>query len=40
MIALEQENDSLKGVLPKDYARPKLDKASLGSLVDLFQIFL
>ena len=36
MIALERENKSLKGVLPKDYARPKLDKASLGSLVDLF----
>lgn len=36
MIALEKENDSLKGVLPKDYSRPKLDKASLGSLVDLF----
>ena len=36
MIALEPDNDSLKGVLPKDYARPKLDKATLGSLVDLF----
>ena len=36
MIALERDNDSLKGVLPKDYARPKLDKANLGSLVDLF----
>ena len=36
MIALERDNDSLKGVLPKDYARPKLDKGNLGSLVDLF----
>ena len=31
MVALEKENPSLKGVLPKVYARPNLDKASLGS---------
>ena len=36
MIALERENNSLKGVLPKDYAGTRLDKASLGGLVDLF----
>jgi type I restriction enzyme M protein len=35
MIALERENPSLKGVLPKDYARPALDKQSLGELIDL-----
>ena len=28
-------NPSLKGVLPKDYARPALDKQRLGSLVNL-----
>ena len=26
MIAIENENESLKGVLPKEYARPALDK--------------
>ena len=36
MFALESENDSLKGVLPKDYGSPKLDKSNLGKLVDLF----
>jgi type I restriction enzyme M protein len=37
MIAIERENDeSLKGVLPKNYASQRLDKSSLGSLVDLF----
>jgi len=36
MYALEEENDSLKGVLPKDYGSPKLDKSNLGKLVDLF----
>ena len=29
-------NESLKGVLPKNYARPTLDKTMLGELVDLF----
>jgi type I restriction enzyme M protein len=28
-------NPSLKGVLPKDYARPALDKTRLGQLIDL-----
>jgi type I restriction enzyme M protein len=35
MIAIESENPSLKGVLPKDYARPSLDKQRLGELIDL-----
>lgn len=35
MAALEHENPSLRGVLPKDYARPSLDKRRLGELVDL-----
>ncbi len=29
-------NETLKGVLPKNYARPTLDKTMLGELVDLF----
>ncbi|MBB6053930.1 type I restriction enzyme M protein [Armatimonas rosea] len=35
MVALERENPSLTGVLPKDYARPALDKRRLGEMVDL-----
>ena len=35
MIAIEKENITLKGVLPKDYARPTLDKHTLGELIDL-----
>ena len=35
MVALERENIRLKGVLPKDYARPGLDKHRLGELIDL-----
>jgi len=35
MLKLEGENPSLKGVLPKDYARPALDKQRLGELIDL-----
>lgn len=35
MIAIERDNQSLKGVLPKDYARPALDKERLGQLIDL-----
>ncbi|MCL5257279.1 MAG: type I restriction-modification system subunit M [Chloroflexi bacterium] len=35
MIAIERENPALKGVLPKDYARPALDKNMLGELIDL-----
>jgi len=36
MIAIEQENPSLKGVLPKDYSRPALSALRLGELIDLF----
>lgn len=35
MDAIEKDNPSLKGVLPKDYARPALDKKRLGELIDL-----
>jgi len=35
MVAIERDNSSLKGVLPKDYARPSLDKQRLGELIDL-----
>ena len=35
MEAVERDNPSLKGVLPKDYARPNLDKQRLGRLIDL-----
>ena len=36
MVAIEKENKGLKGVLPKNYARPELDKTKLGELIDLF----
>jgi type I restriction enzyme M protein len=36
MAAIEDANESLKGVLPKDYNRPALDKVMLGELIDLF----
>jgi type I restriction enzyme M protein len=35
MDAIERDNPSLKGVLPKQYARPALDKQRLGELIDL-----
>ena len=35
MVAIERDNPCLKGVLPKDYARPALDKHRLGELIDL-----
>ena len=35
MDSIEKVNPSLKGVLPKDYARPALDKQRLGELIDL-----
>ena len=35
MDAIELDNPSLKGVLPKDYGRPALDKKRWGELVDL-----
>lgn len=36
MLAIEKENDRLKGILPKNFARPELDKRRLGDVVDLF----
>jgi type I restriction enzyme M protein len=35
MGAIERENPSLKGVLPREYAPPSLDKVRLGGLVDI-----
>jgi type I restriction enzyme M protein len=35
MEAIEKANPGLKGVLPKDYNRPALDKHRLGELIDL-----
>lgn len=35
MAAIEAHNPGLKGVLPKDYNRPALDKVMLGELIDL-----
>jgi type I restriction enzyme M protein len=35
MTAIERDNPSLKGVLPKDYARPGLDKQRLGQIINL-----
>jgi type I restriction enzyme M protein len=35
MAAIERDNPQLKGVLPKDYARPGLDKQRLGQIINL-----
>lgn len=35
MDAIEKDNPSLKGVLPKEYTKPGIDKTRLGELVDL-----
>ncbi|HET7435844.1 MAG TPA: class I SAM-dependent DNA methyltransferase [Thermoanaerobaculia bacterium] len=35
MTSIERDNPSLKHVLPKDFARPALDKSRLGELIDL-----
>lgn len=35
MRAIEADNESLKGVLPKEYARPALNKVMVGELIDL-----
>ena len=35
MAAIEQDNPALNGVLPKDYARPALDKTRLGQVIDM-----
>lgn len=36
MALMEKENPRLKGILPKNFARPELDKRRLGNVVDLF----
>ncbi len=36
MVTIERENDSLKGILPKQYARQEINKVVLGELIDLF----
>ena len=35
MIAIERDNPALRDVLPKEYARPALDKTRLGQVVDM-----
>jgi len=35
MDAIERDNPKLRGVLPRNYARPELDKQRLGELIDL-----
>jgi type I restriction enzyme M protein len=35
MAAIERDNPTLKGVLPKEYARPGLDKQRLGQLINM-----
>lgn len=40
MVAIERENTTLKGVLPKTYARAEINKQVLGELVDLFSFNL
>ncbi|WP_042704198.1 class I SAM-dependent DNA methyltransferase [Methanobrevibacter arboriphilus] len=36
MRAIEKENHSLKGILPKTFSRPELNKQALGEVIDLF----
>jgi len=36
MDAIERDNPALKGVLPKEYAKERLDKRRLGELIDTF----
>lgn len=36
MEAIEKDNHQLQGILPKNYARPELDKRRLGNVVDIF----
>lgn len=35
MNTIEDENDSLRGVLPKEYGKPELNKVMLGELIDV-----
>ena len=36
MRAIEDNNPTLKGILPKTFSRPELDKKKLGNVIDLF----
>ena len=36
MKAIEDNNKSLKGILPKNFSRPELDKKKLGAVIDIF----
>ena len=36
MGAIERENRTLKGILPKVFARPNISSSTLGELIDLF----
>ena len=35
MDAIERDNNQLKGILPKDYGRERLDRQRIGELIDL-----
>src|SRR5690625_7372093 len=35
-MAIEKENESLRGVLPKNFSSPDLDKTRLGEVIDIF----
>ncbi|RPI78488.1 MAG: SAM-dependent DNA methyltransferase [Desulfobacteraceae bacterium] len=35
LTAIERDNPSLRGVLPKEYGHPRLDKQRLGQLIDM-----
>lgn len=37
MEAIEEVNSSLRGILPKNYARPELDKRRLGNVIVIFE---
>ena len=36
MVEIENENQRLKGILPKNFSRPELDKRRLGEVLDIF----
>ncbi|WP_405305899.1 type I restriction-modification system subunit M [Methanobrevibacter sp.] len=36
MMAIENKNESLKGILPKTFSKPELDKKKLGEVIDIF----
>lgn len=36
MKVIEESNKSLKGILPKNFSRPELDKQKLGAVIDIF----